>query len=137
MLTATVDTGDWYPAFDPDVTNYKISVANGSAAPVVTYTIAAGTKATIGEEIQTPNEEHYTVYRRSEHQFGGLVGCRAGDETIQWGYHESCYHLDDYTPKEIGEHVFILCFFHIGKSTPWQAYSADLPIGLSCTSTTG
>ena len=62
------------------------------------------------------HEEHYTVYRRSEHQFGGLVGCRAGDETIQWGYHESCYHLDDYTPKEIGEHVFILCFFHIGKS---------------------
>lgn len=62
MLTAAVDTGDWYPAFDPDVTNYKISVANGSAAPVLTYTIAAGTKATIGEEIQTPNEDgSYTL----------------------------------------------------------------------------
>lgn len=62
MLTASADIGDWYPAFDPDVTNYKISVANGSAAPVVTYTIAAGTKATIGEEIQTPNEDgSYTL----------------------------------------------------------------------------
>ena len=62
MLTAAVDTGDWYPAFDPDVTNYKISVANGSAAPVLTYTIAAGTQATIGDEIQTPNEDgSYTL----------------------------------------------------------------------------
>ena len=62
MLTASADIGDWYPAFDPDVTSYKLSVANGSAAPVLTYTIAAGTKATIGEEIQTPNEDgSYTL----------------------------------------------------------------------------
>ena len=62
MLTASADIGDWYPTFDPDVTSYKLSVANGSAAPVLTYTIAEGTTVSVGSEKQEPNEAgEYTL----------------------------------------------------------------------------
>ena len=63
MLSATTEFGDWYPAFAEDIGSYNICLPNGAEqTPVLTYTIAPGTKATIGEEVQSPNEDgSYTL----------------------------------------------------------------------------
>ena len=38
MLTASSDTGDWYPSFAPDQYSYNIVVPNGTASGTLTYT---------------------------------------------------------------------------------------------------
>ena len=62
METAVTDIGDWYPAFHKDRTSYRIIVAPGAAAPVLTFTVSEGTKVTVAGTEHAPNEKgEYTL----------------------------------------------------------------------------
>ena len=50
ILTASSDTGDWYPAFDPDTVAYKLSIPQESDLPTVTFTAAEGCTVKIGSK---------------------------------------------------------------------------------------
>ena len=56
MLTASTETGYWYPAFDPDHNDYTVSVPNGAEAPELRYTVKAGLTVTLNGTKQVPDE---------------------------------------------------------------------------------
>lgn len=56
MLTASTEIGYWYPAFDPDHSDYTVSIPNGAEAPELRYTVKAGLTVTLNGVQQVPDE---------------------------------------------------------------------------------
>ena len=56
MLTASTEIGYWYPAFDPDHSDYTVSIPNGAEAPELRYTVKAGLTVTLDGTKQVPDE---------------------------------------------------------------------------------
>ena len=56
MLTASTEIGYWYPAFDPDHSDYTVSIPNGAEAPELRYTVKAGLTVTLDGVQQVPDE---------------------------------------------------------------------------------
>lgn len=61
ILTAEVSSGDWYPAFDKNITNYRILVANGGSAPTLTFTVSEGASVKVDGVDATPTNGKYTL----------------------------------------------------------------------------
>ena len=58
MLTATTDSGDWYPGtFNKNTYTYSIVVPSNVTEKVLTYTVAEGAKVKLGSSGQVANED--------------------------------------------------------------------------------
>lgn len=58
MLTATTDSGDWYPGtFNKNTYTYSIVVPSNVTEKVLTYTVAEGAKVKLGSSEQVANED--------------------------------------------------------------------------------
>ncbi len=90
IVSAVTDSGDWYPAFHKDRTSYRILVAPGAAAPLLTFTVSEGTKVTIAGTEQTPNENgEYTLTLSSTAQEIAVVASDGmAVKTYSFGYSE-------------------------------------------------
>lgn len=90
MVTAVTDTGDWYPTFDTSRTSYRILVAPKGEAPVLTFTVSENAKVTIGEEVQTPNENGEYTLTLTEKAQDIVVAASDGmtNKTYSFGYSE-------------------------------------------------
>lgn len=61
ILTAETNHGDWYPTFREDIQNYRLMVANGAAAPVLTFTVSEDATVRIGDTAAVPTDGKYTL----------------------------------------------------------------------------
>lgn len=69
ILTATSDTGDWYPAFTPDTVAYKLSIAQDGDLPTVTFTVAEGNTVKIGSKaVEADESGAYTLKLTTSNQ---------------------------------------------------------------------
>ncbi len=69
ILTATSDTGDWYPAFTPDTVAYKLSIAQDGDLPTVTFTVAEGNTVKIGSKaVEADESGAYTLELTTSNQ---------------------------------------------------------------------
>lgn len=57
ILTASSVVGDWYPAFDPEITSYNLVVPNDTTnLPTILYTVSEGAVVKLGSAVQAPDE---------------------------------------------------------------------------------
>ena len=69
ILTATSDTGNWYPAFTPDTVAYKLSIAQDGDLPTVTFTVAEGNTVKIGSKaVEADESGAYTLKLTTSNQ---------------------------------------------------------------------
>ena len=69
ILTATSDTGNWYPAFTPDTVAYKLSIAQDGDLPTVTFTVAEGNTVKIGSKaVEADESGAYTLELTTSNQ---------------------------------------------------------------------
>ena len=61
ILTATTDSGDWYPAFDKDIKSYTVLIANGAEMPTLTFTVSDDTSVTVNGTAVKPVDGVYTL----------------------------------------------------------------------------
>ena len=69
ILTATSDTGNWYPAFTSDTVAYKLSIAQDGDLPTVTFTVAEGNTVKIGSKaVEADESGAYTLKLTTSNQ---------------------------------------------------------------------
>ena len=61
LSSASTESGDWYPEFDPGMLTYNIIVPNGIDSDTLSYTIPDGAKAYVGTILQEPQNGVYTL----------------------------------------------------------------------------
>ena len=84
LASASTDKGDWYPAFDPDHSDYSVSVAYGETAPVLTFAPEKGLKVSMDNAELTPDEDgNYTLTMSTTRQ---TVTLSSSDGTFQRNY---------------------------------------------------
>lgn len=69
ITTATATNGDWYPAFDPEMFTYKLSIPQDGTYPTVTFTVGEGCTVKLGTKAMTADESgNYTLELKSSEQ---------------------------------------------------------------------
>ena len=69
ILTATTESGDWYPAFDPAGYSYNVIVPSDQSALTLSYTVTEGASVKLGQTAQLPGTDGtYTLALRTSNQ---------------------------------------------------------------------
>lgn len=69
IVTAQTPYGDWYPAFAPEHTDYRLITGVGTNPPVLTFTVSEDATVYVADTLQTPDESgNYTLALTGETQ---------------------------------------------------------------------